>query len=79
MTVFSRMRASALACCVVAAGAVGPLVMAPSAGAINVGSTYLAIGDSLTYGFHAAQFAKEYPNVHAANYKKGYVNRLGNS
>ena len=76
MTVFSRMRASALACCVVAAGAVGSLVMAPSAGAINVGSTYLAIGDSLTYGFHAAQFAKEYPNVHAANYEKGYVNGL---
>ncbi len=74
MSVFARVRACLLACCVVAAGA---LVVAPAAGAFEVGSTYLALGDSLTYGFHQAQFAKELPAINPANYEEGYVNDFG--
>jgi len=73
MSVFSRVRTLMLACGVVAAGALGALVVVPTAGAAKVGSTYLAIGDSLTYGFHEAQFAKEYPNINPANYHQGFV------
>jgi len=29
------------------------------AGAAQIGSTYLALGDSLAYGYHAAQFKRE--------------------
>jgi len=78
MSIFSRMRACVLACCVVAAGALGTLILAPSAGAAKTGTTYLAVGDSLTYGFHEAQFAKEYPAVNPANYHEGYVDDFAN-
>jgi lysophospholipase L1-like esterase len=79
MSVLSRVRACLLACGVVSLIAVGALVSAPAAGAANIvtGSTYLALGDSLAYGYHAAQFAKEYPSVNPANYEEGYVNDFG--
>lgn len=39
--------------------------------------TYLALGDSLAYGYHAAQFASEYPNINPASFDAGYVNDFG--
>jgi lysophospholipase L1-like esterase len=82
MSIFSRLRAFLLASCVVAAGALGTLVLAPTASANKVGSAYLAVGDSLTYGFHEGQFNKElhaYEHGEAgppnpANYEEGFVN-----
>jgi lysophospholipase L1-like esterase len=50
------------------------LTLAPAAGAARVGSTYLALGDSLAYGYHAAQFKEEFPNVKAESFNDGYVN-----
>jgi lysophospholipase L1-like esterase len=35
------------------------LVFAPTAGAAKIGSTYLALGDSLAYGFHQALFEEQ--------------------
>jgi lysophospholipase L1-like esterase len=49
------------------------LAFAPTAGAAHVGSTYLGLGDSLAYGFHAAQFAQEFPNVKPETFDEGYV------
>jgi lysophospholipase L1-like esterase len=40
-------------------------------------STYLALGDSLAYGYHAAQFANEYPNVNPSSFNAGYVDDFG--
>jgi lysophospholipase L1-like esterase len=79
MSVLHRARARLLVCCVAAVAAVGAVVFVPAAGAANLvtGSTYLALGDSLTYGYHAAQFAKEYPAVNPANYEEGFVNDFG--
>ena len=77
MSVRSRMRARLLACCVVAVAALGALVLAPAAGAAKVGSTYLALGDSLAYGFHQAQFEAEYPNIVPASFNDGYVDDFG--
>ena len=56
------------------------LALAPAAGAKGVGSTYLALGDSLAYGYHQAQFQEELKNkgtVNAANFHDGYVDDFG--
>jgi lysophospholipase L1-like esterase len=60
--------------------AFGALALAPAAGANGVGSTYLALGDSLAYGYHQAQFQEELKNkgfVEAANFNDGYVDDFG--
>jgi lysophospholipase L1-like esterase len=77
MSVFERVRAR-LPLCVAAVAALGALAFAPAAGAAKLGSTYLALGDSLTYGYHQAQFQKEYPNINPANYDEGYVDDFAN-
>ncbi|HEY2052452.1 MAG TPA: SGNH/GDSL hydrolase family protein [Solirubrobacterales bacterium] len=56
----------------------GALALAPAAGA--AGSTYLALGDSLAYGYHQAQFQEELKEkgfVEAANFDDGYVDDFG--
>ncbi len=68
-----------LSVCVVALAALGALALAPAAGA-NVGNTYLALGDSLAYGYHQAQFQEELKTkgfVEAANFNDGYVDDFG--
>jgi lysophospholipase L1-like esterase len=72
MSVLNRSRTLA-ACLAAAALGIGALVSAPAAGA--AGDTYLALGDSLAYGFHSAQFNKEFAAgaVNPANYDEGYV------
>ncbi len=49
--------------------------MAPAAGATTLGGTYLALGDSLTYGYHQAQFFEELSKgeVNPASFNDGYV------
>jgi lysophospholipase L1-like esterase len=56
--------------------AVGSLTLAATAGAANVGKTYLALGDSLAYGYHAAQFKHELKTkgyVEPSTFDEGYV------
>jgi lysophospholipase L1-like esterase len=77
MSFLHRVRTRLLACCVVAVAALGALVLAPTAGAANVENTYLALGDSLAYGFHQAQFEAEFPAVNAATFNDGYVDDFG--
>src|SRR5271167_4844889 len=84
MSVFHRARARLLACLVAAVAVLGALVFVPTAGAANVvtGSTYLALGDSLSYGFHAKQFSEELASkgyAEAKNYEEGFVNDFGAS
>jgi lysophospholipase L1-like esterase len=60
--------------------ALGALALAPAAGATGVGTTYLALGDSLAYGYHQAQFQNELKEkgfVEAANFDDGYVDDFG--
>lgn len=66
----SRLLGCVLALCLGGAALIG----APAAGAIQVGNTYLALGDSLAYGFHEKQFREEFPNVNPESFDKGYVN-----
>jgi lysophospholipase L1-like esterase len=81
MSAVHRVRARLLVCvaaiATLGALALGALAFAPAAGAASVGSTYLALGDSLAYGYHRAQFESEYPNINPANYHEGYVNDFG--
>src|ERR1700680_946593 len=77
MSVLYRIRGRLLASCVVAVAALGALVFAPAAGAAKIGSTYLALGNSLAYGFHQAQFEAEYPNIVPASFNDGYVDDFG--
>jgi lysophospholipase L1-like esterase len=79
MSVFSRIGTRGLVCCIASAVALGALTLSPAAGAANVGSTYLALGDSLAYGYHQAQFREELKagNVVAATFNDGYVDDFG--
>jgi lysophospholipase L1-like esterase len=80
MSVLYRVRARLLLC-VAAIAAFGALALAPAAAsAEGVGSTYLALGDSLAYGYHQAQFQQELKEkgfVEAANFNDGYVDDFG--
>src|SRR5271166_4262678 len=78
MSVLDRARMRLLVCCVAAAATLGALAFAPAAGAAKVGNTYLALGDSLAYGYHQAPFQKELPAVNPANYNRGYVDDFAN-
>jgi hypothetical protein len=65
---------------VAALAAFGALALAPAAGAEGVGRTYLALGDSLAYGYHQAQFQEELETkgfVEPANFNDGYVDDFG--
>jgi lysophospholipase L1-like esterase len=67
---------------VAALAAFGTLALAPAASADGVGNTYLALGDSLAYGYHQAQFQEELKAkgyVEPANFNDGYVNDFGAS
>ncbi len=78
MSVLYRARLRLLVCCVAATAALGSLALAPRAGAATIGSTYLALGDSLAYGYHQAQFQQELPAVNPANFNRGYVDDFAN-
>jgi lysophospholipase L1-like esterase len=74
MSVFQRAHTRVLVCCV---AALGTLAFTASAGAATVGNTYLALGDSLAYGYHAAQFKSELESkgyVEPETFDEGYVN-----
>ena len=78
MSVLHRARVRLVASCaaVLAVVGVGALTLAPSAGAVKVGSTYLALGDSLAYGYHQAKFEEELASGHVEpeSFNDGYVN-----
>src|ERR1700744_667901 len=79
MPAFDRVRARLLTCVALLA-AFAALALAPAAGAKGPGSTYLALGDSLAYGYHQAQFQnelKEHGFVNPANFDDGYVDDFG--
>jgi lysophospholipase L1-like esterase len=79
MTALYRARARLLICAALVV-AFGALVLAPAAGAFGPGNTYLALGDSLAYGYHQAQFQNELKEkgfVNPANFNDGYVDDFG--
>ena len=55
------------------------LVLLPAAQAKSPkpASDYLALGDSLAYGYQAAKFRAEYPNIVPSTFNTGYVDVLG--
>src|ERR1700730_3180610 len=80
MPVLCRVQTRILACFVAGAAALRALVFAPSGGGSHLGNTYLALGDSLAYGYHQAQFQKELKEkgfVEPATFNDGYVDDFG--
>jgi lysophospholipase L1-like esterase len=76
MSALYRAHLRSLVCCLAAVLALGAIAFAPAAGAAQVGSTYLALGDSLAYGYHAAQFKSELESkgyVEPSSFDEGYV------
>ena len=53
------------------------VVPASSAAQSGPGSDYLALGDSIAYGYQAARFNAQFPNVVEQTFNTGYVDRLG--
>jgi lysophospholipase L1-like esterase len=49
------------------------LYLAPTAGASNGQRSYLALGDSLAFGYSQAKFNSLFPNENPAAYNTGYV------
>jgi lysophospholipase L1-like esterase len=76
MPLSPRIKVRVLAPCAAFLAIAGTLALAPAAGAVKVGDTYLALGDSLAYGFHAAQFKEEFPNVNPETFEEGYVDNF---
>ena len=59
--------------CALVVSAAALFVLAPAANATST-TNYLALGDSLAYGYQAAKFQSQYPNVNEATFNTGYVN-----
>jgi lysophospholipase L1-like esterase len=53
------------------------LYLAPTAGASNGQRSYLALGDSLAFGYSQAKFNSLFPNENPADYNTGYVDDFG--
>lgn len=53
------------------------LYLAPTAGASNGQRSYLALGDSLAFGYSQVKFNSLFPNENPAAYNTGYVDDLG--
>jgi lysophospholipase L1-like esterase len=80
MSVLYRVQARLLVSLVAVIAALGAVVITPVASAAKVGGTYLALGDSLAYGYHAAQFKSELESkgyVEPETFDKGYVDDFG--
>jgi lysophospholipase L1-like esterase len=80
MSLIARCSRARLVACCLAAATLSALAFSSAAGAAQVGSTYLALGDSLAYGYHAAQFKSELESkgfVEPTTFDEGYVDDFG--
>lgn len=57
--------------------AIALLLPAPGAGAIKPQPSYLALGDSLAFGYQQAKFNELFPNENPAAFDTGYVDDFG--
>lgn len=71
MSRLTRIRARMLGC-LAALAAIAALALAPAAGAAPT-KTYLALGDSLAFGYQQATFVAGLPSPPAASFDHGYV------
>jgi lysophospholipase L1-like esterase len=62
---------------IVALVALVALTLAPTAGASKPHQTYLALGDSLAFGYSQAKFNELFPTEPASAYDTGYVDDFG--
>lgn len=69
-------RGRLIGCCMALALAVSAMMLAPSAGAVtNPTKTYLALGDSLAFGYTQVKHTENAPGDSPAFFEKGYTNQ----
>jgi len=67
-------RARLIGCCMALALAVSAMILAPSAGAVtNPTKTYLALGDSLAFGYTQVKHTENAPGDSPAFFEEGYT------
>jgi len=69
-----RTRGRLLGCCMALALALSALVFASGAQAAQPTTTYLALGDSLAFGYQQEKFEIHFPNEAPAYFESGYPN-----
>jgi lysophospholipase L1-like esterase len=67
----------ALLAMLLAAAVLALLALAPAAGAARAQRTYLALGDSLAFGYQQAKFDELLPNENPASFDTGYAEDFG--
>lgn len=72
-----RSRSRLIACVLSLAIALCAALLTPPAGASGSRPTYLALGDSLAFGYSQAKFNSLFPNENPAAYDTGYVDDFG--
>jgi lysophospholipase L1-like esterase len=82
MAFWSRSHRRLIGCCVVLAMTLAALYLVPSADArfprqTQQRQSYLALGDSLAFGYSQAKFEKLLPNEDPSGYHTGYVDDFG--
>lgn len=77
MVVSFRSRSRLIGCLLSLVVALSALLLAPPAGASASRTTYLALGDSLAFGYSQAKFNSLFPNENPAAYNTGYVDDFG--
>jgi len=69
-----RTRGRLLGCCMALALALSALVLVPGAQAAQPTTTYLALGDSLAFGYQQEKFEINSPNESPSYFETGYAN-----
>src|ERR1043165_6597727 len=70
-----RKRGRLIGCCMALALALSALVFASGASAVTAPTTtYLALGDSLAFGYQQEKFEQNFPNEAPAYFESGYAN-----
>lgn len=71
-----RARGRLIGCCAVLTMALGALVIAPAAAnaVAPPTTTYLALGDSISFGYTAEKFNLHYPNESPSYFEEGFTN-----
>ncbi|HEY2140531.1 MAG TPA: SGNH/GDSL hydrolase family protein [Solirubrobacteraceae bacterium] len=77
MPVSFRSRSRLIGCLLSLVVALSALLLAPPTGASASRTTYLALGDSLAFGYSQAKFNSLFPNENPAAYNTGYVDDFG--
>src|SRR5450759_5293463 len=71
-----RSRGRLIGCCMALVMALGAVVLAPAANAATPPPTYLALGDSLAFGYTQEKFLVNFPTESPSFFESGYADQF---